>query len=634
MPGRSAKKFLKQHPPFSLLDERALDELIGFLRMQVYPAGVHILRQGAPSCRTLHIVKDGTVRIYALSPAGQEQVLDFRSTGETFGFLSRDEGERIDASVQAMSDTVCYVADGAAALAFIDDHPVLQEYLLPAYFPKREAGVAGPAPAQYAPYEGSEKVLFTTPIEHLASREVLVIPAAASVLEAAQAMATHRVGALVVVDDVGRSVGIVTTSDLRDRVLVARKDLSTAVGEIMSAPLLTVESGDFCFEALLKMMSHDVHHLPVLDGERMVGIVSNHDFLVLQGTSPLLITREIDGQITVEGLAASALRIKGLVSLLLREGAGAGSILRVISTVNDRLEHRVLDLALKTLGPPPLPFCWIVYGSAGRREQTFKTDQDNAIVYADPEDEDMARAAEEYFGRFAEFVVDAFLRCGFALCQGDFMARNPHWRRPLATWKRRFSNWIEAPVDAALFNALNLFDFRGLHGDLRLAAELKNHLQHALRGQVLFLKAVADLTVDYRPPIGIFGSLHVERDGEHAHQLDIKKNCLIPLINIIRLFSLESGIAETVTIERLAALKAVHPVAMTAGEDLAHAFEFVSLLRIRHQHEQIALDIEPDNFIDPRRLSALELNNLKAICRLIEKILDEIKGRYNAGTRA
>jgi CBS domain-containing protein len=246
----------------------------------------------------------------------------------------------------------------------------------------------------------------------------------------------------------------------------------------------------------------------------------------------------------------------------------------------------------------------------------------------------MARAAEEYFGRFAEFVVDAFLRCGFALCQGDFMARNPHWRRPLATWKRRFSNWIEAPVDAALFNALNLFDFRGLHGDLRLAAELKNHLQHALRGQVLFLKAVADLTVDYRPPIGIFGSLHVERDGEHAHQLDIKKNCLIPLINIIRLFSLESGIAETVTIERLAALKAVHPVAMTAGEDLAHAFEFVSLLRIRHQHEQIALDIEPDNFIDPRRLSALELNNLKAICRLIEKILDEIKGRYNAGTRA
>jgi CBS domain-containing protein len=634
MPGKSAKKFLKQHPPFTLLEDRALDELIGCLRMQVYPAGVHILRQGAPSCRTLHIIKEGTVRIYALSPAGQEQLLDFRSTGETFGFLSSGEDKRIDASVQAISDTVCYVADGAAALTFIDGHPVLQEYLLPAYFPKRETGRSAAPPAQYLPHEGSERVLFTTPVEHLASRDVLVVRAAASVLEAAQVMSAHRVGAVVIVDDAGRPVGIVTSTDLRDRALVARRDLSDPVGEIMSAPLLTVEARDYCFEALLKMMSHDVHHLPVLDGGRMVGIVSNHDFLVLQGTSPLVIAREIDGQATVEGLAASSLRIKGLVSLLLREGAAAGSILRVISTVNDRLEHRMLDLALSTLGPPPLPFCWIVYGSAGRKEQTFKTDQDNAIVYADPGGEEEARAAEEYFGRFAEFVVNAFLRCGFALCQGDFMATNPLWRRPLAVWKRRFSAWIKTPFDAALSKAVNLFDFRGLHGDLRLAAELKTHLQQALAGQGFFLKAVADLTVDYRPPLGIFGSLHVERDGDHAHQIDIKKHCLVPLVNIVRLFSFESGLAETSTTERLAALQSVHPIARTAGEDLAHAFAFISLLRIRHQHEQIAMEIEPDNFIDPRRLSSLELNNLKGICRLIAQILEEIKGRYGAGARA
>lgn len=634
MPGTRARIFLKGHPPFSLLDDQALDDLIGCLRMQVYPAGVHILRQGAPSCRTLHIIKEGTVRIYARTPEGQEQALDFRSAGETFGFLARGENERIDTSVQAMSDTVCYVADGVDALKFVDDHPVLQEYLLPAYFPKREPEPAAAPPPQFPLYEGSEKVLFTTPVEHLASRDVQVVGAAVSVLEAARLMSSHRVGALVVVDGGGRPVGIVTTTDLRDRVLVVQRNLSAPVGEIMSAPLLTMEARDFCFEALLKMMSHDVHHLPVLDGGRMIGIVSNHDFLILQGTSPLLITREIEGQASVEGLAASSQRVKGLVSILLREGAGAGGILRVISTVNDRLERRVLDLALKTLGPPPLPFCWIVYGSAGRREQTFKTDQDNAIVYADPGGEEAALAAEEYFGRFAEFVVDAFLRCGFALCQGDFMATNPLWRRPLAVWKRRFSGWIRTPFDAGLSKAVNLFDFRGLHGDLRLAAELKSHLQQALRGQAFFLKAVADLTIDYRPPLGIFGSLHVERDGEHAHRIDIKKHCLIPLINIIRLFSLESGLAETSTTERLAALKTVHPIAMTAGDDLAHAFEFVSLLRIRHQHEQIAMDIEPDNFIDPRRLGSIELNSLKEICRLIARLIDEIKGRYGAGTRA
>ena len=631
MPGERARIFLKRHPPFTLLDDQALDDLIGCLRMQVYPAGVHILRQGAASSRTLHIIKEGTVRIYACTPAGQEQVLDFRSAGETFGSLSRGENERIDTSVQAMSDTVCYVAGGADTQKFIDDHPVLKEYLLPAYFPKREPGLAAAPPAQFLLHEGSEKVLFTTPVEHLASRDVLVVRAATSVKEAAQVMSAHRAGALVVVDGDGRPVGIVTMTDLRDRVLAAGRDPAAPVEEIMSAPLLTVEARDFCFEALLKMMSHDVHHLPVLDGERLAGIVGSHDFLVLQGTSPLVIAREIEGQVTVEGLAASSLRIKGLVSLLLREGAGAGSITRVISAVNDRLEHRVLDLALQTLGPPPLPFCWIVYGSAGRKEQTFKTDQDNAIVYGDPGGEEEARAAQEYFGRFAEFVVDAFLRCGFARCLGNFMATNPQWRQPLAVWKRLFSAWIDTPDDAALHKAVNLFEFRGLHGDLRLAAELKTHLHHALGRQTRFLKALADLTVDYRPPLGFFGSLLVEREGEHVHQVDLKRHCLTPLINIVRLFSLESNLTEIATIERLAVLQGVHPVAKTARDDLAHAFEFISLLRIRHQHEQIAMGLEPDNFIDPGRLSSLELRSLKEICRLISHILDEIRRKYGAG---
>lgn len=632
MPLESAKTFLRKHAPFSLLDDQALGTIVGGLRLQVYPAGAHILHQGAPSCRSLHIIREGTVRLYARTPAGEERVLDFRSAGETFGFLSRGDDERIDTAVQAVSDTVCYVADGAAALAFIDEHPVLQEYLLPAYFPKREAGPAASPEADLL-HEGAERVLLTTPVEHLASRDVRVVGAAASVLEAARTMAAHRVGALVVVDGAGSPVGIVTNTDLRDRALVAGLDPGAPVGRVMSAPLLTVASGDFCFEALLKMMSHDVHHLPVLDGGRLAGIVSNHDFLVLQGTSPLVIAREIEGQETVEGLAAASRRIKSLVSLLLREGAGAGSIIRVISSVNDRLERRVLDLALKTLGPPPLPFCWIVYGSAGRKEQTFKTDQDNAIVYDDPGDAGEARAAEEYFGRFAEFVVDAFLRCGFALCQGDFMATNPQWRRPLAVWKRLFSAWIRTPDDAALSSALNLFDFRGLHGELRLAAELKSHLQQALAGQAFFLKEVAELTVTYNPPLGLFGSLLVERDGEHARQIDIKKHCLIPLINIVRLFAFESAVAETSTIGRLAALKSAHPIAITAGEDLAHAFEFISLLRIRHQHEQIAAGLEPDNFIDPQRLSSLEQHNLKKICRLIAQLLQEIVGRYGAGAR-
>ncbi|HWR96853.1 MAG TPA: DUF294 nucleotidyltransferase-like domain-containing protein [Candidatus Methanoperedens sp.] len=631
---RSVRDFLKGHLPFSLLDEQALGSLVESLTLQVYPAGVHILRQGVPASRSLHIIKEGTVRLYARAPSGEERLLDFRSAGDTFGFLSRDEGARIDTSVQAVSDTVCYVADGTTALKLLDDHPELQEYLLPGYFPRRGPDPSRAPLAQSLLHDGSEKVLFTTPVQHLARREVLAVRADASVMQAAQLMSTHRVGSLVVTDSGDLPVGIVTTTDLRDRVLVARRDPATEVGAIMSTPLLTVGAGDFCFEALLKMMSHNVHHLPVLEGKRLLGIISNHDLMVLQGTSPLVIAREIEGQASVEGLASACGKIRGLVSLLLREGAGAGSIIHVISAVNDRLEHRLLDLALATLGPPPLPFCWIVYGSAGRKEQTFKTDQDNAIIYGDPRDDQEARAAQEYFGRFADFVVDAFLRCGFALCRGNFMASNPQWRQPLGVWKRHFSAWVFSPNDTAIQKAANFFDFRGLHGELHLAATLKAHLRRVLVGQTLFLQAMADTAVEYRPPLGFFGTLVVEKGGEHANQVDLKRYCLTPLINIVRLHSLESNLAETSTIERLAVLKAAQAIRRVLADDLAHAFEFVSLLRIRHQHEQIALDLEPDNFIDPRRLSSVELRTLKEICRVIAKALDDIALKYGVDARS
>lgn len=624
----NVRDFLKGLLPFSLLDEQALDSLVGSLTMQVYPAGVHILRQGARSSRSLHIIREGTVRLYARAAAGEERVIDFRSTGDTFGFLARDAGERIDTSVQAVSDTVCYVVEGDAARKLLDDHPALLDYLLPAYFPKREPTPSRAPLAQHLLHEGSERALFTTPVEHLARRDVLTVRAEIPAIEAAELMAAHRVGAVVVLGPGGLPAGIVTTTDLRDRILVARRDPAAAVGEIMSAPLLAVAAGDFCFEVLLKMMSRNVHHLPVLDGERLLGIVSNHDLMVLQGTSPLVIAREIEGQSTVEGLAISSLRIRGLVSLLLREGAGAGVIIRVISAVNDRLEHRILDLALATLGPPPLPFCWIVYGSAGRKEQTFMTDQDHAIVYRDPAGHEEAAAAREYFGRFSAFVVDAFQRCGFARCRGNFMASNPEWRQPLAAWKRMFSDWIQSPHGDAIFKAANLFDFRGLHGDLGLAAQLREHLMRALAGQEIFLKAMADHAADFRPAFSLFGSLVLEKDGGHANRLDLKKSCLMPLVNVVRLFSFESRIPETSTLERLAVLAGRHPAVKAAGKDLLQAFEFLSLLRIRHQHEQIVMDLEPDNFIQPDALGSLDQQHLKQTCRLLLRTIEGVQRKY------
>ena len=475
--------------------------------------------------------------------------------------------------------------------------------------------------------------LLTTPVRELANRDVVSARAGISILDAVRLMSVRRTGALVIVDGADNPVGILTVTDLRDRVLTAQKSLLDPVSDIMSTPIVRVDGTDLCFEALLKMMSHEVHHLLVMDAGSVAGIVSNHDFMVLQVTSPLMIVRDIESQSSVEGLASSSGKVTALISLLLREGARANSINRIITTVNDRIERAILDLAVKTLGPAPVPFCWIVYGSAGRKEQTFITDQDNGLIYTDPQNEEKALEAKAYFSRFAEFSVNAFLRCGFALCPGDFMATNPKWCQPFSVWRKYFSDWIGTPVDEAIHNSANLFDFRGLHGDLHLADELRKHLIDKLRDQNMFLKAMANLTTDYRPPLSLFGSLAVEKEGFHANQLDLKKNCLTPLTNIIRLFSFESRIYETSTAERLAVLRTAHPIVKTLGDDLAYALEFMSMLRIRHQLEQASTGLAPDNFINPKRLSSLEQRSLKEICRLLSRLLDDIEKKYGMGTQ-
>lgn len=630
---KDAVIFLKKHPPFSLLDEHALGRLVECLMMELYPAGTHILKQGDQQTRGLYIIKEGGVQIIAQTAPDQEHVMDYRDAGETFGFLSLDKNERLDVSVQAVGDTVCYVADKVSIMKLLDDHPLFREYLIPSYFPKQREIRAGSAVYHHTPHLASERVLFTTPVRDLVGQEVVTVRTDTPIMEAVRLMSAHRISALVIVDGSDQPMGIVTSSDLRDRVLVTRKDTSDPVCDIMSKPLVMADGADFCFEALLKMMNHEVHHLLVIDSGGISGIVSNHDFLVLQGISPLIIIKEIDEQSTVNSLASISGKIKGLISLLLEGGATAGSILRIISTVNDRIERKILDLALKTLGPPPAPFCWIVYGSAGRKEQTFKTDQDNAIIYRDPADAKEQLLSADYFGRFSEFVVDAFLRCGFTLCPGDFMATNPRWRQPISVWKKNFSSWICTPTSKAIHHAANLFDFRGLHGDLNLANELKKHLMRSLQDQQIFLKALANLTTDYRPHLSLFGSLKFEKDGDHVNHLNLKDSCLTPLINIVRLFSFENNIPETSTPERIAVLKNIHPVMKSVGDDLEHAFEIISLLRIRHQLDQSAMDIEPDNFIDPKQLGSLELRNLKGICSLLVRIIDDIAQKYGTGTR-
>ena len=317
-----------------------------------------------------------------------------------------------------------------------------------------------------------------------------------------------------------------------------------------------------------------------------------------------------------------------MISLLLKEGAKASNITRIITEVNDILLKKILQIAEKKFGQPPVSYCWIVFGSEGRKEQTFKTDQDNAIIYENAKAEGREEEIQRYFSIFSSFVSDSLIQCGFPKCPANYMASNPMWCQPLNIWKKYFSTWIYSPTPEAVLNSLIFFDFRPVYGDQSLSDSLRDSLRAMLEREGIFLGYMANMIIKNVPPVGFFKSFIVEKGGEHKDELNLKIKGIAPLVDIIRLFSLEKGVKETSTLERIVALKGIHSIVKDYAEELEHAFEFIMLLRIQHQYEQIESGRAPDNFINPNNLTNLERKTIKDAFNLISKIQDIIIEKY------
>jgi CBS domain-containing protein len=122
----------------------------------------------------------------------------------------------------------------------------------------------------------------------------------------------------------------------------------------------------------------------------------------------------------------------------------------------------------------------------------------------------------------------------------------------------------------------------------------------------------------------------VEKGGEHKDELNLKVKGLAPLVDILRLFALEKRIRETSTLERIETLRGMHTIVEEYADDFEHAFEFIMLLRIHHQYQQIRSGQEPDNFINPNRLSNLEKRSIKEAFQIISRVQDQIIERYKS----
>jgi CBS domain-containing protein len=321
------------------------------------------------------------------------------------------------------------------------------------------------------------------------------------------------------------------------------------------------------------------------------------------------VCKDIGDAGNVAGLQRAAAHTRALVHRMI-EMAPTEVVTRLISTLNDALTRRVIELAKEAAPEPAACWCWIALGSEGRQEQTLSSDQDNGIIFADGDKGDDGDALRERLLPAALGINQALDACGFVLCPGQIMASNPQWCLSLREWKERFAVWIIEGDPQALLNSSIFFDLRPLYGAYDLAKSLTEWLAKNAPDNPRFLFQMAENALRRAPPLGLLHDFAVEKEGEFAGSIDLKHNAATLFIDAARIYGLACGALAANTAERLRLAVAAHRLPADEVEEWIHAFHFIQLLRLKNQHRS-NLDGRPmHNHVNPNQLRAADRRRL------------------------
>jgi CBS domain-containing protein len=470
-----------------------------------------------------------------------------------------------------------------------------------------------------------EQQTFARPLRALLTGSPVVCREHQTVREAASIMRAGGVGSVVVIDDNQRPTGIFTTTDL---IAVAARDADeTPLAEVMTRNPVTLPVHALAYEAALAMVGNRIRHVVVMDDERIVGVVSERDLFSMQRLGLGEITTEIRLATRSELLVDIAGEIRKLARLLVEQGVAAEQLTFFVSILNDRLCQRIIEIERKNHHWEGISWCWLAFGSEGRFEQTFSTDQDNGLVF-DAHGRDAPDAVREQLLPFARRVNEALDACGFPLCKGNIMASNPALCLSLNEWKERMRGWIDTPEPKALLDASICFDFRPLHGDAKLASALRDWVLPRTRANPLFLRAMADNALQTRPPLGKLRDFATEDAPGAPHTLNLKLYGVRPFVDAARIYALAGEIPQTNTGERLRAARGGHGMSELELDAIVESFFAIQRLRLR---AQAALDstLDPSaNRLDPDKLNEFERNVLKEAFRQARKLQSRIALDY------
>jgi CBS domain-containing protein len=620
--GVDVLQVLKQCVPFNALDDDFLSGLAKHIRVKTYRKGTYVFKQGQKGLQTLFLISSGLGEVTVTDHREQEAVVSYRRQYDFFGETALLTDKPYSASVRAAEDLTCLLVPREKIEEIIVSHPEFSSYFTTLLADRlRMLYRETVAQQSYDAYSTVESPLMRKRLSEIMTKSPVTCHLRASVTEVARLMAEYRISSVIVVNDEMDPVGLVTEKDLVHKVLTRRpwpaEDLTAEL--VMDDKLAVLRADDFYSQALLTVVKRQVKHMVVMDGGRLAGIVTLRDLIKIRSTGSLWVTDKIETSKNLDELARIGQEVDNFLNALVAERASVPEMFEIITEIHDRVTCRVIEfceseMVKKGYGRPPVNYCWMNMGSAGRKEQTLRTDQDNAIIFAGGD-----RDSAKYFQILGARVAEELVRAGFAWCKGGVMASNPQWCRPLDDWKEVVTVWISraGPEDV---RSLSVFlDFRPVYGSRDLARELWDHVSGCFKKPAKAARVLAEEEMYVKLPLTIFGGFLTEKAGPHKNEINLKHVCR-HIVNCVRIFAVKNGIAEPSTLGRLARIKQRNILPEGDVDYVQNAYEILMMLRIRENLRKVRQGKEADNYLNPYSLNKIEQSLLKnafsAVARL------------------
>jgi len=582
-------------PPFDRLSPDEQQKFTGSLDLGVYPKDTVVLGRDEPA-DCLFVVMKGLVQ----ERHGGEAVAAY-GPGDAFD-LRALFGRGQNHSFVAVEDTVCHLVPRPVLVELARVNPAFGEYVCED-FAKRLRTLAN---------ERSNRemaALTMARIRQAYLHPAIFVEATATLRDAALAMKTQQASSVLVRD--GDRTGIITGTDLRDRVVLDGKPVTTPVGPLARYDLITLDRDELLFNALILMTKHSVRRIVITEGGAIVGVLEQIDLLSTLSNYSQVIALQVDRAADADDLRKASADIVDLIRTLHTTGVKVPFIADLVTELNRKIFRRLFEL----LAPSDLVenSCLLVMGSEGRGEQLLKTDQDNGLILRDGyRCPDLAAITAEFTRHLVEF--------GYPLCPGNIMLSNPEWAKPLAAYKDAIFHWIHRPDEAAQLNLAIFYDAASVAGDAGLLDEAKGYLLARLSDNQGFFSHFARPTLAFDTPSGLFAGLF---ERKSAHAVDIKKAGIFPIVHGIRALALEKHMAETNTVERIWALADKRVIDRSLAGELAEAFTLLSTLRLKARIDA-AHEVKIDNTVRPAEMTKLDrdqFNDCLAVVKTFKEFI-------------